>query len=133
MMSRGNADGMLNGQSFFSSFFSAAFSFFSLKRNDFALGLLEFLGPILAGQGDAEGQLFAVELVEALRGLPLGLLGSVVDDEVDRGVGLGLRVDLDLAGVIDPVDARLERLALEGPLGIDARRPPPRPRCLSRL
>ena len=41
----------------------------------FVFDLGEVLGPIFAGDGDAEGQLFAVELVDALEVLPLASSG----------------------------------------------------------
>ena len=100
--------------SFFSTLsFSLAFSFFSSKTYD-SPSSLELLGPLLAGDGDAQDQLLALELVDALGGLALGVLGAVVDGEVE-GRRLGLGIGLDLAGVIRPVDGRLERLPVEGP------------------
>ncbi len=55
-----------------------------------------------------------------LRRLALGFLRAIFDLEVDRGVRLRFLVDLHLAGVVGSVDGRLDLLALERPLGVDA-------------
>jgi len=46
------------------------------KKVGFVFDLGEVLGPIFSGEGDAEGQLFAVELVDTFGGLALGFLSA---------------------------------------------------------
>src|SRR4051812_23694819 len=62
----------------------------------------------------------AVELVDALGGLTLGVVGGLVDLEVDRLVGFGLGVDLD-GDLVGPARGDdLEFVALEGVGGLAA-------------
>ena len=86
----------------------------------FILDLGKLLGPVFAGNGDAERELLPIELVDHLGGLALGFLRAVFDRQVHRGVGLRLGVDLHLARIVGSIDGRLDLLTVEGPLGVDA-------------
>src|SRR3984885_13898282 len=71
---------------------------FELEQIGLVVGLSERFGSILAGRRNAQGQLFAVKLVDTLGGLALGIFGTVVDDQVDGRKRFGIGVDRGLAG-----------------------------------
>ncbi len=106
--------------------------FLELEEVGLVIGLREFLGAIFAGDGDAEGELFAVDLVDSLGRLALGFFGAVFNDQVDGRERLGILVNFPLARVIHASDAGLDLFAVEGPGRVDAftRR---RPGSLKRL
>ena len=90
------------------------------KKVGLVFDLSEFLGPVFAGDGDAESEFLPVELVDRLRGLTLGFFRALFNRQVQCRVGLGLGVDLHFAGIVGSIHGRLELLAVEGPLGVDA-------------
>ena len=106
--------------------------FLELEEVGLVLGLREFLGAIFAGDGDAEGELFAVDLVDSLGRLALGFFGAVFNDQVDGRERLGILVNFAFARVIHASDAGLDLFAVESPGRVDAfaRR---RPGSLKRL